>query len=280
MPRPNGRDPQGNPAVFLGTKLRQGRIDAGYKTQDALAGKLGFDRSVVTKAETGERPPTDDVLAAWCDLCGLDMELFSGLVMLARTIDGPVPRWFEDWLQAEAEAYALRYWSPIIITPIFQTAAYARALLLAAQTDTSDATIDALVDAKLARQAILESPEPPEVVALIDELVLHRLIGSSEIMREQLIQVAKLSERPHICVQVVPDGVGATAGLSGEICLASGDGLDVLHTDATPEGHTTEARSQVRAAAVALERIRGRALPRDMSRDLILRTADERWKTQ
>jgi transcriptional regulator with XRE-family HTH domain len=280
MPRSNGRDPQSNSAAFLGAKLRQGRIDAGYKTQEVLAAKLGFDRSVVTKAETGDRPPTDDVLAAWCDLCELDLEMYSGLAMLARSADGPVPQWFEDWLRAEAEAYALRYWSPIIITPVFQTAAYARALLLAAQTDTSDTAIDALVNAKLARQEILERPEPPEIVALIDELVLHRLIGSPEIMHEQLTKVVELAERTFICVQVVPTDVGATAGLSGEICLASGDGLDVLHTDATPEGHTTEARSQVRAAAVAFERIRGRALPRDMSRDLILRTADEQWKTQ
>jgi hypothetical protein len=48
--------------------------------------------------------------------------------------------------------------------------------------------------------------------------------------------------------------------------------------DGTPEGTTTETRSLVRKAAVAFERIRGYAMPRDQSRDLILEVANEQWK--
>ena len=97
-------------------------------------------------------------------------------------------------------------------------------------------------------------------------------------MHEQLIHVAELAERPYVCVQVVPTAVGATAGLSGAVNLASGDGSpDVLHTDAVPEGHTTEERSLVRKAGVAFERIRGYAMPRALSHDLILEVANEKW---
>ena len=70
------RDPETNPAAFLGGELRRARLAAGFSSQDALAVKLGFDRTVVAKAETGERPPTVDVLSAWCQACGLDDELF------------------------------------------------------------------------------------------------------------------------------------------------------------------------------------------------------------
>jgi hypothetical protein len=99
-------------------------------------------------------------------------------------------------------------------------------------------------------------------------------------MYEQLAELAELSERPYITVQVVPASIGATAGLGGPLNLASADGVpDVLHTDAVPEGHTTETRSQVRAAAVAFDRVRGDALSRGQSRELILRLADEVWKT-
>lgn len=277
---PQKRDPRTNPKAFLGKRLRLGRAAAGFSSQDALAAALGFDRTVIAKAETGERPPTPDVLAAWCEACGLDVDLFADLAELARSSDGPVPTWFQSWLEAEAEAYALRYWSPIIVTPIFQTAEYARALLLAAQTDTSDETINPLVEAKLERATILDRADPPEVVALIDELVLYRLIGSPDVMHEQLAHVVELAERPYVCVQIVPTDVGATAGLSSDMSLASADSsADVLHTDAIPEGHTTEARSQVRQAAVAYERIRGRALPRDLSRARIMEVANEKWKT-
>jgi hypothetical protein len=50
------RDPETNPAAFLGGELRRARVTAGFSSQDALAARLGFDRSVVAKAETGERP--------------------------------------------------------------------------------------------------------------------------------------------------------------------------------------------------------------------------------
>jgi ribosome-binding protein aMBF1 (putative translation factor) len=51
------RDPETNPAAFLGGELRRARVAAGFSSQDALAAKIGFDRTVVAKAETGERPP-------------------------------------------------------------------------------------------------------------------------------------------------------------------------------------------------------------------------------
>jgi transcriptional regulator with XRE-family HTH domain len=273
------RDPERDPAGFLGDELRRARGAAGY-SQEALAAALGFERTVITKAETGDRPPTPEVLEPWAKACGLEYEHYARLATLARRADGPIPRWFETWLDAEGKAAILRTWSPIIMPALFHTAEYARALLLAAQTDTSDEAIGALVGARLERAAIFDRADPPEVVALVDELVLIRLIGSPQIMHEQLTHAVKLAERPYVCVQVVPAGVGATAGLSGDISLASVDGTaDVLHTDATPQGHTTDSSSQVRAAAVAFERIRQHALPRAQSLELILKVASERWNT-
>ena len=50
------RDPETNPRAFLGAELRRGRVAAGFSSQDALAAHLGFDRTVITKAETGNVP--------------------------------------------------------------------------------------------------------------------------------------------------------------------------------------------------------------------------------
>lgn len=273
------RDPETNPAAFLGGELRRARAAAGFSSQDALAAKLGFDRTVIAKAETGERPPTDDVLAAWCQACHLDDDLFRRLAVLARRADGPVPSWFEDWLQAEGEAQSLRMWSPTLIPGLLQTAEYARALFLAAQSDTSDDVIDALVAARLERQAILDRADPPDVVVVLDEAVVHRLIGSPQVMHDALIQVAELSQRPYAVVQVVPASNGANAGLSGAFGIAAADGMpETLQMDGV-EDWTTEKRSLVRKAAVAFDRVRGDALPRDASRDLILKVADEKWKS-
>lgn len=265
------------PRQFLGKELCRARVAAGYSSQQALADHLGFERTVIAKAEAGERVPSDPVLTAWAKACDIDTEHYQRLADLARTSDGPVPAWFEYWLERERTAHMLRYWQPIIVPAMFETAEYRRAVVMAAGNDLERA--DELVAATLDRQLVLQGADPPEVVAVLHEMVLHRLIGSAEIMFDQLIHLAGLSERPNLSIHVVPSGIGAHAGLGGALNLASGDGgPDVLHMDGTPEGTTTETRSLVRKAAVAFERIRGYALPRDQSRDLILEVANEQWK--
>ena len=131
---------------------------AGFSSQDALAARLGFDRTVVAKGETGDRPPTDEVLDAWCEACGLDRELFGRWAAFARRTDGPIPSWFESWLEAERSAHALRLWSPILIPGLLQTAEYARALFVAAGED--DERAEELVAARMDRQAIWTGPGP------------------------------------------------------------------------------------------------------------------------
>ena len=272
------RDPKTDPKAFLGDRLARGRIAAGFSSQEALAARLGFDRSVIGKAETGDRPPSPDVLKAWIAACGLDAELFMDLTELARGTAGPVPTWFEDWLEAEAEAQELQVWSPMLIPGLLQTAEYARALFLAAQSDTSDEAIAALVATRLERQAILDRADPPDAVFILDETVTTRLIGSAAIMHDALARVAVMAQRPGIVIQVVPASRGANAGLGGA--------FDIARTHSTPdtlrmegiEDQTTQKRSLVRKAAVAFNRVRGDALPRDASLDLIEKAA-ERWKT-
>lgn len=271
------RDPDTDPRAFLGRELRRARVTAGFSSQEALAARLGFDRTVIAKAETGDRVPTDEVIDAWCEACNLDRELFGRWATFARRIDGPVPTWFEDYLEAEGAAQSLLTWSPIVIPGLLQSADYARILLLAQQTDTSDEAIDALVNARLDRQAIFDRADPPDVTVVLDEAVLHRLIGTPAIMHDTLIHVAEMALRPTIVVQVVPSTKGANAGIGGAFDIASADGApDMLRTDGV-EDQTTENRSLVRKHRAAFNRVRGDALSRDASRDLILKAA-EQWK--
>jgi transcriptional regulator with XRE-family HTH domain len=272
------RDPESNPAVFLGKELQRARTAAAFKSQDALAARLGFDRTVITKAESGARPPSDDVLAAWCEACGLDLELFARLAALARNGDGPIPTWFEDWLEAERQAAMLCIWQPLLIPGLLQTADYARALFLAGQTDTSEEAIDALVAARLERQVILDRADSPETVIVVDESVLRRLIGSPQVMYDQLVHVADISTRPFISVHVVPADNGANAGLGGAFDVATADGMpDVVRMEGV-EDVTSERRALVRQAKIAFERVRRDALPRAASRNLIREVAEGLWK--
>jgi transcriptional regulator with XRE-family HTH domain len=272
---PQQRDPRSHPGAFLGRRLQRARIKAGYSSQDALAAKLGTDRSVVAKAESGERPPTPDVLTLWCELTGLDPDLYGDLCELARVTNGSIPEWFKPWIAAEREATSLRIWHPILIPGLFHTEAYARAIL---SIDGGDS--DALVTTRLERSKILDRGGPPDVVAVIDEFALRRMIGSAEVMAGQLARLADISRHPNVVVQVVPAGIGAYGGEGGAFDIASADGMnDLLRLEAVPQDITTETRSVVRSAAVAFDRIRAEALPRGHSRELILRIGEELWTT-
>jgi transcriptional regulator with XRE-family HTH domain len=271
------RGPETSPAIFLGGELRRARLAAGFSSQDALATQLGFDRSVITKAETGDRPPTADVLTAWCEACHLDSEMFARLAVLARRADGVVPTWFEGWLEAEREAQELRVWSPILVPGLLQTADYARAIFLTEEDDEDEAS--KLADARLERQAVLDRPDPPHLIVVLDESVLHRLIGSPVIMADQLEHLVSVGDRKYVSIHVLP-ATGANAGLGGAFDIASTDGTpDTLRVEGSVADRTTQDQAMVRKASVLFDLVRRDALPRVASRALILE-AMEQWKTR
>ena len=98
-------------------------------------------------------------------------------------------------------------------------------------------------------------------------------------MYDQLLQVADMSMRSYMCVQVVPASSGAHAGLAGSFYIASVRGKpDLLYMDAI-EGVTIERSALVRKATIEFDLVRSDALARNASRDLILKVAEERWNT-
>jgi len=199
-------DPETSAAAFLGAELCRARLAAGM-SQDQLARAAGFDRTVITKAETGERPPTEEVTAALVEALDLD-EVMGRLAVLARKSRGMYPDWFAGWVEAEKVARALWFWAPLLVPGMFQTEAYARAILAADPERGEDPEeLEALVQGRLERQQVLLRPRSPVLTVIVDEAVLHRGIGGPKVMHDQLVHLAEASERPRIYVHVVPSGV-------------------------------------------------------------------------
>ena len=271
-------DPGASPGHFFGAEVRRARETAGMTLAD-LGVLVPCDASTVSRVESGLLSPTARFAVA-CDEAFPHMAgWFSRFYRNSGTWDGPFPRWFEDWLIAEREAVSLRIWQPIIVPGLLQTADYARALFAAAQADIDGDAIEQLVAARAGRQAIFDKPGRPKLWVVLDELVLHRLIGTPKVTYDQLVQVADMSMRSYISVQVVPASAGAHAGLGGAFTIARVPGKpDVMHVEAV-EGQTINKSAQVDGAAIAFDLVRGDALPRAASRDLILKVAEERWNT-
>jgi transcriptional regulator with XRE-family HTH domain len=272
-------DPGSSPAAFLGAELRRARAAAGM-SQEQFSRSLGFDRTVITKAETGERPPSPEVAAAIDEAFPHLDGLFSRLTLLARRANGRYPEWFREWVDAEQQATALRTWQPILVPGLLQTRDYARALFQAWQLAASSDDLDTLVGGRIERQAILDRADPPELLAVLDEAVLHRRVGSAKIMGDQLGHLGEMSCRPAVTIQIVPAEVGTHAGLLGGFFVGSFDDTPVIvYAETAVEGITIDKPALVSKAAQAFERLRSEALPRGASRDLIRRVAEQRWTT-
>ena len=177
-------------------------------------------------------------------------------------------------LRAQVLAHTIRTWHPIIIPGPLQIPDYARALTEA--TGASDELTDERVAARidLQQQTIERRPVPVTLLAVMDEAVLHRRVGSEEIRYRQLMHLAEQGQRKHIGIQVVPASRGANAGHVGAFTIASLDDADVMLMDAV-EDVTTDKRPAIRAAMAIFDRVRLDALSGPESLELIVKVAEE-----
>jgi hypothetical protein len=69
------------------------------------------------------------------------------------------------------------------------------------------------------RQEILTRADPPSPTlwSVMDEAVLRRQIGGRETMHAQLQRLIERSELPNVTLLVMPDDLGAHAGLTGPL---------------------------------------------------------------
>ncbi len=130
-----------------------------------------------------------------------------------------------------------------------------------------------LVSARMERQSVIGRTY---LTAIIDQHVLHRLIGSSTVMAEQCAHLAAVAERPDIALHVIPDGTNV--GLWGAFDMAARDSTVTVRLEAV-EDMTSTAPDLVGKVTVAFERILGAAMPCAESLALI-RAMEEQWKTQ
>jgi transcriptional regulator with XRE-family HTH domain len=267
-----------NPKALLGALLREARQQGPHRTQEALAHAAGIERSGLTRIESGERVPhlatLNEILNA-CEVTGLARQAAEFLWRLARRAEDPATARLASWYEVEPRAHTLRFWQPLVIPGLLQTEAYAYEIYRATGRGHDRAVDDTA--ARMARQAILARDDGPTVVIVLDELVLHRPIGTGEIMAGQCARLLEISESPSVLIHVLPSELGASPGLGGPVSLASVSGEpDVLLTGSMLEDVVTTDVQQVRAASNIFERVRGRAASTDGSKTIIGK-AQERW---
>jgi transcriptional regulator with XRE-family HTH domain len=258
-------------------EMRATREQRGWSQAD-LADQIPYSLSTISMVEALHRVPTRD-LAVNLDKAFGTPGTFTRLE--GRLRDLPFPASFRPFAAYETEATALYVFEHSLIPGLLQTPGYARAVL-ATRPNTADDEVDNLVEARLARQAILtrDDPSPPLLWALIDEGVLYRPVAAAEVMHDQLVHLVALSRRPNVTIQVVPYSAGGHTGLLGAFVIADLDGpLSIVYVEDITYGRVFEDPATVSRVTLHYKSLQSEALPKRASGELIARVAEERWKT-
>ncbi|WP_069814385.1 helix-turn-helix domain-containing protein [Streptomyces sp. TP-A0874] len=199
---------------IYGEWLRAQREAAGLTQQD-LANLAIMTRSHIAHIEAGRRIPSKE------DARRLDGALNTGDVLSSflPQEDVAVADYFEAARQLEQQATVIQEFALSLVPGILQTEGYARAVLRPSVIPRSEEECDRLLVTRLERGKILSNPATPLVCVLLDEAVLHRHVGSPEIMAEQLTHIVRMVEQERIRVHVLPFGAGYHPLLQGMLSL-------------------------------------------------------------
>lgn len=183
-------------------------------SQERMGTELGFSAAAVSAMETGAQPASDLMLQQLEEVAGEGSGFFEELRKAVRR--EKFPPLFQDFAGLEAMAATLLLYSMQMVDGLFQTEAYARALIGGGYPPVSDARVEELVQARLERQSLLDRDPTALVELVIEEAVLTRLVGSEEIMRAQMRHLAVCARRRNVTLQVLKQDCGRYGEYAGD----------------------------------------------------------------
>jgi transcriptional regulator with XRE-family HTH domain len=204
--------------------LRSLRAGTGL-TAEQVAERLGFSRSKISRLENGRRGASQADILRLCELYQVDGKQCLRLTELAT--EGKQRAWWQplslpysDYVGLEAEAASISDYGLAIVPGLLQTPDYARAIVRAVVPAWAPRIVEERVRARIARQQLLFSRAAPSFEAILDESVLHRVVGSPAVMLDQLTRLLEMSQLPSVTIRVVPYDAGRVpAGVNKFVIL-------------------------------------------------------------
>jgi transcriptional regulator with XRE-family HTH domain len=271
----------------LRSELVRLREEKGISTEQ-VAEEMEWSRARVSRIETGKVLPRSYDVRALLDLYDVHGEEREQLLQLARDARRQTGWWysyldvmpegFDMFVVLESEASSIRSYEPQVIPGLLQTEAYARAVFDAREAETSE-EIDRLVSARMERQSVLAGDDRPEYWVILSEGAIRRQVGTSEIMRDQLRHLVRVSREPRITLQVIPFSRGTHPAMAaGPFVILGFPGQqdpDVVRLETVTGGAYVEGDAAIERYTLTYNHLRAAALPPDESRALIRAMANE-----
>ncbi|WP_328364724.1 helix-turn-helix transcriptional regulator [Streptomyces sp. NBC_00445] len=258
---------------FFGTELKRHREDRGL-TQVELGARVFVSGAYIGQFEQAIRKPQLDIAQRIDEVLqtdGIFERAWRKLIDDKRYAD-----YFAAVVELERTATKIAEFAPTVVPGLLQTAAYARAVTIAANPFVTDEYVEEKVTARLERQHILKDATRPEYWVILHEGVLRPPVGGPEAMAEQLEHIAGLMRERKVWVMVVPYAAGAHASMTGSLKLMEfDDAPPVAYTETSFSGTLLDDPAVVKRAQRAYDLLRGTALSPEASLDLIESAAED-----
>ncbi|MFE4218239.1 helix-turn-helix domain-containing protein [Streptomyces sp. NPDC056844] len=206
--------------MILGRRLQEMRLGAGASLEDA-ARALRVKTLTIRRLEKAEVALKPLYVEKLLETFGAGRQEIDEFVDLAEQANKPgwwhsyrdaVPGWFTAYVSLEAGARTLRTYEPQYVTGLLQTPDYAHAVLRGGLPNGTEDELARRVELRLRRQSLLEREDAPTLWVVMEEAVLHRVVGGPHVMRQQLERLLDVSELAHISLDIVPFAAGAHVG--------------------------------------------------------------------
>ncbi|MBW8093664.1 helix-turn-helix domain-containing protein [Streptomyces hygroscopicus] len=272
--------------VRLGTELRRMRERAG-RTARETAGLLGVDQARVSNIEAGRIGVSGERIRRLATFYACaDTALVDALCAIAEERRGQF--WWDEYrgilapgfldvAEMEHHAVYLRSMQAMVIPGLLQTEDYARVLFQGVVPPLPSGEIDARVEHRMRRQAILERDEPVRLTATIHEAALRMRFGGRKVARAQLERLKEVSGSAAITLRVVPFTNEQFVETTHPILYAGAavPQLDTVQVNNVVGGNFLGAEAELQRYRVLLDKAEGVALDAEESRQLIHHIARE-----
>jgi transcriptional regulator with XRE-family HTH domain len=220
----------------LRTELRTARLDRDL-TQEQVARAMDWSLSKMNRIEKAKTGISTNDLKVLLPLYGItDKKRTQELLDLARAARRP--GWWRQYsdvaaakvlelIEYESAASAVHQFETTFVPGIMQTEEYASAVLQEFHGGNMPAeNVRKLVELRTARRGLLVGTEAPKFSFLLDESIIHRVVGNSAVTSEQFRHLARTAELPSVTIQIVPFAAGLHPDMGGAFEVVEFDDTD------------------------------------------------------
>ncbi|SEB72920.1 Helix-turn-helix domain-containing protein [Streptomyces sp. 2224.1] len=262
----NEDDDRATPRTVLGRRLRRLR-EAASLSQRALADKVGYPHTYLSRVERGEQLPSE-ALAEALDAHFATDGLFVELLSMAQ--DASIPDYGRAVLDEETKAARIQVFESSLIPGLLKTNTYAHALIRKSLPGECEERVCELAAARMRRKRVFDREESPFYWAIMDEAALKRPVGGAKCMTEQIDHILTMTQSPHTSIQVLPFNQGEHPLLAGSLTLLTlRNGTTTGYAESFASGQSVESPRRVLQLTQRFDIARSMALPEDGSLDLI-----------